>query len=139
MRAPEQRVDLREESVIGTGNGPSSRISMINGPPNNLPSVTEDGGEGEPACHNHPCREGIASPHAYDNCAVREKTVNTSNVFCACSITCHSIMLVASLLHVGPRNARKTSLFVATSPGVLCAAGLDASRHAAPANGTATS
>lgn len=49
LRAPEQRVDLREESVIGSGNGPSSRISMINGPPNNLPSVTEDGGEGGPA------------------------------------------------------------------------------------------
>ena len=70
LRAPEQRVDLREESVIGTGNGPSSRISMINGPPNNLPSVTEDGGEGGPACHSHPCREGVASPPAYTNCVV---------------------------------------------------------------------
>ena len=64
MRTPEQRVDLREESVTGTGNGPSSRISMINGPPNNLPSVTEDGSEGRPACQAHPCSEEVASSFA---------------------------------------------------------------------------
>ncbi|CAK0779486.1 hypothetical protein CVIRNUC_004786 [Coccomyxa viridis] len=60
LRAPEQRVDLREESVIGSGNGPSSRISMINGPPNNLPSVTEDGGEGLDASRHAASANGTA-------------------------------------------------------------------------------
>ena len=85
LRAPEQRVDLREESVIGTGNGPSSRISMINGPPNNLPSVTEDGGEGVPACHDHQCREEIASPLAYNNRVVREMPRYSTPAMCIVS------------------------------------------------------
>ena len=109
MRAPEQRVDLREESVIGTGNGPSSRISMINGPPNNLPSVTEDGGEGGSACHDHPCREAAPSI-AFDNVMGDTEDVKVSHVPCVCSIVSCNIMLVASLLLVAGR--RETSLLL---------------------------
>lgn len=52
LRCPEQRVDLREESVLGVGKGPTNRVSIINGPMTGLPAVTEDGGEGARfACH----------------------------------------------------------------------------------------
>jgi hypothetical protein len=52
-RTPEQRVDLREQCVLGSAPGSlDNRISIVNGPPvapmSSLPAVTEDGAEGQP-------------------------------------------------------------------------------------------
>ena len=47
MRTPEQRVDLREQSVLGSGGGPDNRVSIISGPMANLGAVSEDNAEGE--------------------------------------------------------------------------------------------
>ncbi|CAL5218912.1 g658 [Coccomyxa viridis] len=47
MRTPEQRVDLREQSVLGDAGGVmDNRVSIINGPMTSLTAVNEDGAEG---------------------------------------------------------------------------------------------
>ncbi len=47
MRTPEQRVDLREQSVLGDAGGVmDNRVSIINGPLTSLTAVNEDGAEG---------------------------------------------------------------------------------------------
>ena len=49
MRTPEQRVDLREQSVLADAGGSlDNRVSIINGPMTSLTAVNEDGAEGEP-------------------------------------------------------------------------------------------
>jgi len=51
LRRPEQRVDLREQSVLGSGGGPGNRVSIINGPMTSLEAVNEDGAEGRLPLH----------------------------------------------------------------------------------------
>ena len=56
MRTPEQRVDLREQSVLSDGGGVlDNRVSIINGPMTSLTAVNEDGAEGELTGLLHGC------------------------------------------------------------------------------------
>ena len=53
LRAPQQRVDLREQSVLGDAGGAmDNRVSIINGPLTSLTAVNEDGAEGAPEAGN---------------------------------------------------------------------------------------